>query len=70
MPARVNRKIIRTGKSKAVALPPDWLRAFNLDAKDSVEIVYNAVVIIKPKALKLDLEFLRKEFDMIADLER
>lgn len=69
MPARVTRKIITSGKSKCIALPPDWLRALNLDAKDTIEILYNAVVVVKPKSLKLDREFLRKEFEMIAELE-
>lgn len=70
MPAKVERKLLRVGDSKATALPPDWLRMFNLQIGDSVDIVYNSIVIIKPRGFQLDPEFLRKEFDLILKLEK
>lgn len=70
MPAKIQRKILKTGDSKVAALPPDWLRAFKLDIGDSVEVLYNSIVIIKPKGFPLDPDFLKKEFDLILQLEK
>jgi len=70
MPAKMERKILRSGGSKVAALPADWLRMFKLDIGDSVEIVYNSIVIIKPKGFKIDPDFLKKEFDLIMELEK
>lgn len=69
MPSKIERKILKNGDSKTAALPPDWLRMFNLDVGDDVEIIYNSIVIIKPKGFKLDLSFLKKEFSLIVALE-
>jgi antitoxin component of MazEF toxin-antitoxin module len=69
MPAKVERKILEIGKSKATALPPDWLRALKLGIGDSVEMLYNFIVIIKPKNVKLDPVFLSKELEILAALE-
>lgn len=69
MPAKIERRILKTGDSKAAALPPDWLRMFNLDVGDDIDLIYNSIVILKPKGFKLDAEFLRKEFDLILRLE-
>ena len=70
MPAKIQRKIIKIGDSKVAALPPDWLRAFRLEAGDKVEVLYNAIVIIKPQGFPLDPDFLKKEFDLILQLEK
>lgn len=70
MPAKIERKVLRSGDSKVAALPPDWLRIFKLRAGDSVDLFYNTIVIIKPKGFRLDAEFLKKEFDLIMELER
>jgi len=70
MPAKIDHKILQSGTSKAVALPPDWLRAFNLDVKDTVEIIYNSIVIVKVKGFKLDHDFLKKEFELLEQLEK
>lgn len=70
MPAKVERKILKTGDSKAAALPPDWLRAFGINVGDNVVMLYNSIVIIKPKGFKLDPDFLKKEFDLIMELEK
>ena len=69
LPARIERKILKTGDSKVAALPPDWLRMFKLDIGDKVDVLYNSIVIVKPKGFKLDADFLRKEFDLIMRLE-
>lgn len=70
MPAKIDRKILRSGDSKVTALPPDWLRAFKINIGDKVEVFYNSIVIIKPKNFKLDPDFLKKEFDLIMELEK
>ncbi|RJS89190.1 hypothetical protein CW705_07850 [Candidatus Bathyarchaeota archaeon] len=70
MPAKVDRKILRSGSSKVAALPPDWLRAFKLEVGDQIEIFYDSVVIVKPKGLKIDHNFLVKEFELMAKLEK
>jgi len=70
MPAKIERKILRSGDSKVTALPPDWVRMFRLCIGDSVYVLYNSIVIIKPKNFKLDPDFLKKEFDLIMELEK
>ena len=70
MPAKIERKILRSGDSKVTALPPDWVRMFRLCVGDSVDVLYNSIVIIKPKGFKLDPDFLKKEFDLIMALEK
>jgi len=69
MPAKIERKILRSGDSKVMALPPDWLRAFNINVGDDIIMIYNTIVIVKPKGFKLDPAFLRKEFALIIQLE-
>jgi len=70
MPAKIERKILRSGDSKVTALPPDWLRAFDINVGDDIVMLYNSIVIVKPKGFKLDSEFLKKEFALIMQLER
>jgi len=69
MPSKIERKILKTGDSKVVALPPNWLRMFKLDIGDKVDVLYNSIVIVKPKGFKLDTAFLKKEFELIIQLE-
>lgn len=69
MPAKIERKILKSGDSKVTALPPNWLRAFNLDLGDTVEILYDTIVLIKSKDTKLDSDFLRKEFAILTKFE-
>ena len=70
MPAKTTRRILKTGDSKAVALPPDWLRMFGLDIGDEVDCIYGSVVIFKPKGVSLDIDVLKKELELIERLER
>jgi len=69
MPARSERKILKSGDSKVVALPPDWIRAMKARLGDAVDILYNSIVLIKTKNLRLDPDFLRKEFEIMLELE-
>ena len=69
MPAKTTRKLVKVGGSKAVALPPDWLRALKLELGDVLEVFYDSVVLIKPKGMKLSTEFLKRELDILAELE-
>jgi len=69
MPAKVSRKLLRVGDSKAIALPPDWLRALKIDVSDTVDVLYDFIVLIKPKGMKLDPDFLIKELRIISELE-
>jgi hypothetical protein len=69
MPAKIERKILRSGSSKCVSLPPDWLRFFKIGIGDLVDVFYGSVVIIKPKDLKIDTDFLKKEFELLQKLE-
>lgn len=69
MPAKIERKVLKSGDSKCAALPPNWLRMFSIDIGDKVDVLYNSIVIVKPKGFKLDADFLRKEFDLIMRLE-
>jgi antitoxin component of MazEF toxin-antitoxin module len=52
------------------ALPPDWMRAFKLTAGDEIDVLYNSIIIIKPKGIHLDPDFLKKEFALIMELEQ
>jgi len=69
MPAKVSRKILQVGDSKGSVLPPDWLRAFGLNVGDTIEVFYDFIVLIKPLGVPLDLDFLKKELDILARLE-
>ena len=69
MPAKTVRKILKTGGSRLVALPSDWLRALKLDAGDTVEILYDFIVLIKPRGMRLDIDLLLKELEALARLE-
>ena len=69
MPAKIERKILAAGDSKTCALPPDWLRIFKLGLGDTVDVLYDTIVIVKPKNFNLDPEFLKREFDLILQLE-
>lgn len=62
MPARTIRKIQKIGCSRGTVLPPDWLRAFNLDAGDEIEIIYDNVVVVKPRGLSISPEDLMRDF--------
>jgi len=66
MPARSLRHVIRCGTSKGLTLPPDWLRAFELVVGDAVDVLYDSVLLVKPRALELDLDLLTKEFATLA----
>lgn len=70
MPAKIVRKVLRSGDSKVAALPPNWLRMFKIEIGDNVDMLYNSIVIIKPRGFQLDPEFLKKEFDLILELEQ
>ena len=49
MPHKTNRKIIRVGETSfAVILPKAWFRYYDLQNGDSVEVVSNSDIIIRP----------------------
>ena len=70
MPAKIERKVLRSGDSKVAALPPDWLRMFRIKLGDTIDLIYDTIVIIKPQGFELDPEFLKKEFNLILELEK
>ena len=69
MPAKIQRKVLRSGDRKVTALPPDWLRMFRINLGDVVDVLYNTIVIIKPRGFELNPDFLREEFNLILQLE-
>jgi antitoxin component of MazEF toxin-antitoxin module len=49
MPHEETRKIIKVGETSfAVIIPRAWLRYYKLDDKDTVEVISNGSVTIKP----------------------
>jgi len=52
VPHRQTRKIIRVGNSLAVTIPKAWLNYFELSEKDSVTILSNGAIVIKPTIKK------------------
>lgn len=52
MPQEETRKIIQVGSSFAVTLPRGWVRYYKLKLKDSVLVVTNGCLTIKPLAPK------------------
>ena len=70
IPAKTKRKILKSGGSRVIALPPDWLCALGLKPGDDVEVLYGSIVIIKPKHVDLDAEMLRREFSPLIDSSR
>ena len=69
MPAKIQRKVLQSGDSKVAALPPGWLRMFKIKLGDTVDVIYNSIVIIKTRGFDLDPGFLKKEFALILELE-
>lgn len=56
------RKIVRTGTSKTVTLPKDWLEGMKIDVGNEVEVFYDSVVLIKPHDLDIDEYSLLRQF--------
>ena len=67
LPATSTRHVLMSGTSKCIALPPDWLRAFGLEVGDVVDVLYDSLLLVKPRNLRLDLDFLVKEFRILAE---
>jgi antitoxin component of MazEF toxin-antitoxin module len=53
MPIVSFRKIIRTGGSRTVALPPAWLNALDLKLGSVLLMVADGVILITPPGMKL-----------------
>ena len=51
-----------------MVLPPDWLRYYGLGLGDSVEMIYDGLVIIKPVGLPLTSEDLEVEVERLKRL--
>jgi antitoxin component of MazEF toxin-antitoxin module len=66
MPATSERRILAVGGSRAVAMPPEWLSALGLRVGDAIDVMYDSVVLVKPKDMDLDPDFLVKEFTRLA----
>jgi antitoxin component of MazEF toxin-antitoxin module len=66
MPALCKRRVLAVGGSKAVAMPPNWLCALGLDLGDTVELLYDSVVLIKPQDMRVDPELLVKELALLS----
>jgi len=69
LPAKIERKVLKTGDSKVMAIPPDWARMFNIKVGDKIVCLYDTILIYKPPGMKLDSDFLKQEFAMILELE-
>jgi len=52
IPSIYQRKLLKSGDSVVVALPPSWLRYYHLKVGDTVEVVSNNDVIVRIKAKK------------------
>ena len=53
MPHRSERKIISFGRySMGVILPPAWFRFYGLKRGDTVEVVSDGIIVIKPTNIK------------------
>ena len=65
MPAKNLRKILKVGCSRAISLPPDWLRAMCLKKGEIVEVLYNSVVIVKPQGMEVDFDVLKREWEFV-----
>ena len=44
MPSRIKRKIVEVGNSRAVTLPPDWLKKH--PECNNVHLVYDSVILV------------------------
>lgn len=49
-----------------MAMPPEWLSALGLRVGDAIDVMYDSVVLVKPKDMDLDPDFLVKEFTRLA----
>ena len=48
LPHKDSRKIIKLGNSYAVTIPKNWAEYFGIREKDTVQVISNSVVTIKP----------------------
>ena len=68
MPGKVERSILASGRSRVVVIPPAWLRFYNLEKGDTVELIYNGLILIKPAGMPLTSEDLRRELETLERL--
>jgi hypothetical protein len=47
-------------------MPPGWLSALGLRVGDTIDVLYDSIVVVKPKDMDLDPDFLVKEFTRFA----
>ena len=67
---RLERRLVKTGSSSTINLPPDWLRTLKLKAGDSVELLCDSVVIVRRKEIEFDVEMLKTEIDTLGKIAR
>jgi antitoxin component of MazEF toxin-antitoxin module len=60
------RRIMRDGGSRTVALPPHWLDAQRLEKGDTVEVVYNDLILVLPIDFSLEPDSIRRELECIS----
>jgi len=65
MPAKNTRRILKSGSTKTVALPPDWLRALKLGLGDPVDVFYDSIVLVVPKDSEIDVDYVTKELSIL-----
>ncbi len=59
------RRILRDGGSRALALPPHWLDALGLDCGDTLEVIYDDVVVIRPLGCEVEPAAIAKELSLL-----
>jgi antitoxin component of MazEF toxin-antitoxin module len=70
LPAFSVRRILAVGGSKAVAMPPGWLKMYGLELGDTVELYADSLLFLKPKSIEIDFELVRRELVMLANITR
>ena len=70
MPIVLERKLVKTGTSTTINLPPDWLRTLKLGVGDVVELLCDSVIVVRRKDLEFDAEMLKREIDTLHQLNK
>lgn len=68
MPGEIERRIMKHGSSRVIALPKPYLRFFDLDHGGKVKILFDHIIIILPKSLENLLNEKRETIDELLNL--
>jgi antitoxin component of MazEF toxin-antitoxin module len=70
MPGELERRLMKHGTSRVVALPKSYLRFYGLENGGKVKVLYNDFIIIFPKKLENIINKNRELIDKIFNIDK